>query len=408
MSLAPVLGIVGGSLALMLVRPRKIAESWWVCGGATLLVATGQLAARDALHAVAGGLDVYTFLAGMMLLAELARESGVFDWLAALAIQRAGTSRRLFVLVYAVGVVVTTFLSNDATAVVLTPAILVAAKKAKVDPLPHLFVCALVANAASFVLPISNPANLVVFHGAMPSLASWLRSFALPSVASIAITFFLLRAVFRRRLEQAIRVEIEEPPLSRRGRRALVGLGITSLGLVAASAAHLELGLPTLGCAIALALVTRQPLRKLAKGISKRTLFLVAGLFVFVEAVEKIGALDATRAGLARLDALPLPLATLAAALGVGVTNNVVNNLPLGLLTGATLGASHPRPEMTRALLLGVDVGPNLATTGSLATILWLIALRREGIHVGFREFLKVGAIVMPPALIGATLAALL
>jgi arsenical pump membrane protein len=121
----------------------------------------------------------------MMLLSELAREHGLFDWLSAIAVRNArGSCVRLFTLVYIVGTVVTIFLSNDATAVVLTPAILTAVRKARVQPLPYMFVCALIANAASFVLPISNPANLVVFHGAMPTLGRWLIAFCIPSVRS--------------------------------------------------------------------------------------------------------------------------------------------------------------------------------------------------------------------------------
>ena len=92
---------------------------------------------------------------------------------------------RLFTLVYGIGTLVTIFMSNDATAVVLTPAILTAVRKAKVEPLPYLFACALIANAASFVLPISNPANLVVFHQGMPPLGQWLLSFGVPSLLSI-------------------------------------------------------------------------------------------------------------------------------------------------------------------------------------------------------------------------------
>ena len=68
------------------------------------------------------------------------------------------------------------FLSNDATAVVLTPAVYAATRAARVkEPLPYLFICAFIANAASFVLPISNPANLVVYGGAHAAAAAWLR-----------------------------------------------------------------------------------------------------------------------------------------------------------------------------------------------------------------------------------------
>src|SRR5260370_1861579 len=112
----------------------------------------------------------------MMVLAELARQHGVFDWLAALAARHArGSAERLFALVFGVGTMVTVFLSNDATAVVLTPAVYAVTKAAKAKPLPYLFACAFIANSASFVLPISNPANLGAFGGHLAPLSSRLR-----------------------------------------------------------------------------------------------------------------------------------------------------------------------------------------------------------------------------------------
>src|SRR5436305_13461039 len=139
----------------------------------------------------------------MMLLSELARRGGVFEWLAGVAAARAGGSgARLFLLIYGVGVVVTVFLSNDATAVVLTPAVFAAVRRARVKPLPYLFACAFIANAASFVLPISNPANLVIYGSSLPPLLPWLRLFLLPSIASIAVTFAVLRGRFRRSIRR--------------------------------------------------------------------------------------------------------------------------------------------------------------------------------------------------------------
>src|ERR1700742_23063 len=150
--------IVLVSIVLMLIRPRNIPEVYWIGGGVFLLLCLRLMPLKAAGQAAAKGADVYFFLIGMMVLSELAREHGVFDWLSAVALRGAkGSYSRLFFLVYAVGTVVTILMSNDATAVVLTPAILVAVRKAKIDPLPYLFVCAFIANAASFVLPISNP-----------------------------------------------------------------------------------------------------------------------------------------------------------------------------------------------------------------------------------------------------------
>ncbi|MGZ3553729.1 MAG: SLC13 family permease [Vulcanimicrobiaceae bacterium] len=155
-----------------MLRPGRIPEWVWAVAGAAVLVGSTLVPVGPAIAAVIRGVDVYLFLAGMMTLSELARTEGVFDWLAVRALRAArGSRRRLFLLIYLVGTIVTTLLSNDATAVVLTPAVFAALARTDANPMPFLYICAFIANAASFVLPISNPANLVVFDGRLPLLA---------------------------------------------------------------------------------------------------------------------------------------------------------------------------------------------------------------------------------------------
>lgn len=407
--------IVAVSIALMLTRPRGIPEVWWISGGALLLILLRLVPLKLAGRAVAEGSDVYLFLIGMMLLSELAREQGVFDWVASVAVRGAGGScSRLFLLVYGVGTLVTIFMSNDATAVVLTPAILTAVRKAKVAPLPYLFVCALIANAASFVLPISNPANLVVFHTGMPPLGTWLADFGVPSLLSIVATFFVMRFLFREDLCKNIDCEVEDTKLSGNGKLVLAGLALMIAVLLTSSALKKDLGLPT--CLAALAITTivstkarSNPIR-LAREISWATLLLVAGLFVMVDAVESQGALSLTQQWLAWASHLGRNVGALVVGFVVGVANNIVNNLPLGLIAGGTIQAAHTKGLIANAVLIGVDLGPNLSVTGSLATILWLLALRKdssgheagEKLDVSFWKFLKVGAVAMPVALFAA------
>jgi len=103
------------AIAGVIIRPFKTPEVIWAVTGAVLLVVLGLILPSDGVRGVARGLDVYLFLTGMMLLAETAREEQLFDWLAAHATRLAkGSSHRLFVLIYGVGILVTVFLSNDA------------------------------------------------------------------------------------------------------------------------------------------------------------------------------------------------------------------------------------------------------------------------------------------------------
>ena len=396
--------IVAASILMMLIRPRGIAEVYWISAGAVLLIALRLVSFDLARKAIARGSDVYFFLVGMMLLSELAREHGVFDWLSSVAVRSAkGSCSRLFALVYSVGTLVTIFMSNDATAVVLTPAILAAVRKAKVEPLPYLFVCALIANAASFVLPISNPANLVVFHDGMPPLAHWLLSFGVPSILSILSTYAIMRWIFRKQLAQTIDDEVEEKKLDGHSKLVLSGLAAMILVLLTASSLGKELGLPA--CLAALVVTTivsitaRSNPLKLALEISWGTIVLVAGLFIMVDAVVSMGALKLAQSALLWVQQLAPATGALITGFVVGVANNLVNNLPLGLIAGATLHAAHMKGLIANAVLIGVDLGPNLSVTGSLATILWLLALRKEKLDVGFWKFLRVGALAMPVAL---------
>jgi arsenical pump membrane protein len=391
----------------VIVRPFSWPEAIWAVLGAAALLAFGLIGPDVAWTGVLKGTDVYLFLTGMMLLAETARKEGLFDWLAALAVKRAnGSPKRLFLLVYGVGTVVTIFMSNDATAVVLTPAVAAAVKTAKVkDPLPFLFICAIIANAASFVLPISNPANLVIYGSHMPPLLQWLPRFALPSVLSIVATYAVMR-ISQNGALSSDRVEdgVEIPNLSGNGKLAAVGIGVTALVLLVSSGFDIQLGMPTAVCGL-LTLIAAL-IRKRAspwatiKDISWGVLPLVASLFVLVEALDRTGLIkmisDLLRDSAARSEAVT------AAGAGVAIAFlcNLVNNLPAGLIAGSAVQGAHVSERVTSAILVGVDLGPNLSVTGSLATILWLSALKREGVSVSSWRFLKLGVLVMPPALL--------
>ena len=170
-----------------------------------------------------------------------------------------------------------------------------------------------------------------------------------------------------------------------------------------------ELGLPTFLAAVATAAVVlflrRESPWTVIKDASWEILPLVAGLFVLVEALDRSGLLNA----LIHLLQMATDRSAMAATWGTGVTlaliSNLVNNLPAGLLAGSVVSASHAPQQVASAVLIGVDLGPNLFVTGSLATVLWLIALRREGAALSGWAFLKVGVMTMTPALLLATLA---
>jgi arsenical pump membrane protein len=128
---------------------------------------------------------------------------------------------------------------------------------------------------------------------------------------------------------------------------------------------------------------------------------------VLVEALDKTGVIGIITALLHQGAEFSATWTALSAGIIVAIASNLINNLPTGLIAGSAVQSAHTPEHITRAVLIGVDLGPNLSVTGSLATILWLTALRREGQTVGVGAFLKLGIVVMPPALLLAIGAAL-
>jgi arsenical pump membrane protein len=407
-------GIAVAATVGVIVRPFSWPEFTWAVGGAVLLVALGLMPTTTALTGIAKGTDVYLFLAGMMLLAELAKQEGLFDWLAAKAAGTArGSGARLYTLIFVVGTTVTVFLSNDATAVVLTPAVAAVARAAKTEePLPYLLTCAFIANAASFVLPISNPANLVIYGSHMPPLMVWLGRYWLASVVSIVITYGVLRWTQRTRLKQTISSDIDVPTLSRCGKLAASGIAITAVVLMVTSALDMQLGLPTFiaGCATAIVVLSQSTCTPTAtlKEISWGVLPLVAGLFVLVEAVQMTGVTTEIMHLLQNITDRSAQLAAWTSGVILAFGCNLVNNLPAGLVAGQVVQVAHVPDQVRSAMLVGIDLGPNLSITGSLATILWLTALRKDGHSVGTWAFLKLGLLIMPPALLASLAAVIL
>jgi len=379
----------------------------WALGGAVAVVMLRLVSLPDAGRAVLSGANVYLFLAGILGLAELGRRQGIFDWLAARALRAGGGSQqRLFALLFGVGVVVTAVLCNDTTAVVLTSAVVVTLHRAGLRALPYLYACALVAGAASFVLPMNNPANLVIFGSQLPALWPWLLAFFLPAVAAIAITYLMLVAQFRVHLRAAYD---QGPPPARlplSARVAAWSISIVAFGIVAVNAANGPVGLTAaVGLCLTLALVwafdRSSPLvvvRSMAWGV----LPLVAGLFVIVAALDAVGAVRAVHGGLLAIALLPGWGAHLAIGAAATIAANVFNNLPVALFAGTALVGQSA--GTTHAALVAIDLGPNLSVTGSLATILWLVVLRREHVRVTPWQFLLVSAIATVPALIAAEL----
>jgi arsenical pump membrane protein len=400
--------VLGATLAAAIARPRR-APDWLVAaGGALLLILTGVVplrGARDAFDAIG---PTVGFLAALLVLADGCRRTGLFAAAGALMADRsaAGSPRRLLLLVFALAAGTTAVLSLDATVVLLTPVVLATAARLRAPVRPHAYACAHLANSASLLLPVSNLTNLLAFRASGLSFAHFAAFMALPWLVAIAIEWGVISRVFRRDLarppgEGRTSAGAEEAP-ARLPRLPVAVLAATLAGFVASSPLDVDPAWVAAAGAAVLCLAARPwpAPSALVRSADPGLLVFVLGLAVVVEGarVHGLGALAADLApggdGLGALLAI--------AALGA-LAANVLNNLPATLLLVPVLAPGGAVPVL--ALLIGVNAGPNLTYTGSLATLLWRRVLHRHGAETNLAEFTRLGLLTTPATLVAATVA---
>jgi arsenical pump membrane protein len=344
------------------------------------------------------------------VIAEGCRREGLFDAAGGLIEARFSASpTRLLAAVFALASSVTFVLGLDATAVLVTPVVITLTARRRAGE-PALYATAHLANSASLLLPVSNLTNLLALRASGLPFTRFALLMALPTAAVIAVEWGVLRAVFSRTLTGAEEKTIAATPLTAPTMPrypvivlalTLIGFGLTSLAQISAvwvaTAGALAITLP------ALPGLAHQP-RQLA-GVLRAA---QPGFLVFVLALGAIVAAAADH-GLASAARSVLPtggdtLPTLLAVAGVSaVLANAVNNLPATLILLPVVSIAGPGQVL--AMLIGVNVGPNITPAGSLATLLWRRTLDRAGIRTSARELVRLGALTAIPSMLAATAA---
>ncbi|WMD05979.1 SLC13 family permease [Streptomyces sp. FXY-T5] len=392
-------------LVWAVARPKGLPEAVLAVPAAGLAVALGVISPDHAWEEIQRLGPVVGFLAAVLVLAHFCDVEGLFTacgaWMARWA---AGRPTRLLTAVFALASVITAVLSLDATVVLLTPVVLATATRMGVRARPHLYACAHLSNTASLLLPVSNLTNLLAFTASGLSFTRFAALMALPWLVAIGAEYLVFRRFFDEELTAPVPSPDPEPRPEPLPLFALVTVGCTLAGFVVASAVGIAPAWAALAGALVLAgraLVRRRatPLT-VARSASPAFLAFVLALGVVVRAVVDHGLADALRHVLPGGSGL---LTLLGVAAVAAVLANLINNLPAVLVLLPLTAGSGPGAVL--AVLLGVNIGPNLTYAGSLATLLWRRIVQQHGNRVGLGEFTRLGLLATPAALVPAVVA---
>jgi arsenical pump membrane protein len=396
---AVALVVLAACLAAAVTRPSW-APDWTVAaGGAVLLVVVGIISVKGAREALGQLGPTVGFLAALLVLADGCRRAGMFDALGAwMAVGSRGQPRRLLAMVFLAAAVTTAVLSLDATVVLLTPIVFATAARLRTNARPHVYACTHLANSASLLLPVSNLTNLLAFRASGLSFARFGSLMLLPWLVALAVEWLVLSRAFagdlrRPGLRAAAALDRPELPTF-----PLAVVGLTLVGFALSSLIGIAPVWVATAGAVAMVVRERPDPSGALRAAEPAFLVFVLGLGIIVQAASQHGLSTAVDALLPHGTALPdlLLVAVVSAAVA-----NLLNNLPATLIILPVAAVSGPGAVL--AMLVGVNVGPNLTYVGSLATLLWRRIVHAHDHETDMGEFTRLGLLTVPAALVACT-----
>jgi len=407
------------TLAGIMTRPFRWSEARIAVGGAGALLVLGLIRPADAALTLLRDWNTFLFFLGMMGLSAMAEAAGLFDWLAVQAARLAHKSAaRLFLNVFLLGSAISMIFSNDATALILTPVVYVLVTRLRLPVLPYLFACTFIADTASFLLPISNPINIIVMSRYPLGLWTFLRLLFLPSLVAITLNIGIFYLLYRSQLKGTFdigRLPTVEKAVKHKPyfRYTLWVLAVVAPSYVIAAAFQFPLSVISVAGALLLMAGAlfwkRTTLMEAGKAISWPIFGFIAGMFVVVRAIEVTGLTIKLGNLLLRLSGGTSFGAVMVGTFGSALGTNLINNVPMAVVMNSSLSSVQQAAPAIRngfvaATMFGCDLGPNLTTVGSLATILWLLILRQRDVEVSGLDYFKVGVLVTPVMLFAGAL----
>jgi Na+/H+ antiporter NhaD/arsenite permease-like protein len=397
-----------------LIASDRIDKTLLALLGGLAMVVLRVIDQEEAFGAI--DFNVIFLLAGMMALAGVLRRTGFFQWVAIRSVKVAGGEPfRLLIVLSVVTALLSAFLDNVTTVVLIAPVTLYIATVLRVSPLPFLISEILASNIGGTATLIGDPPNILIGSAAGLDFAAFLVNMAPPAIASFLAFVVTVRFVFRHDIE--IHADVRDAVLAlderevisdpRLLRLSVVVIGLTIVGFLLHGILGYEPATIALLGATVLVLLARLSPEEVLREIEWSTLFFFVGLFMLVHGIVHVGIIEGLATGLFEVTGGDATVASIGLLWLSGIASAIVDNIPYTatmIPLVEQLGRSGiPAEPLWWSLALGACLGGNATIIGASANVVVANLAGRAGHPIGFRTFFRYGAIVVAESLVIAS-----
>ena len=400
-----------------LIVTEKIHRTLAALLGASLVILLKLVDQREAFAFV--DFNVIFLLAGMMIIANVMAKTGVFQWIAVEAVRRAeGQPYRLLLLTSVITAIVSAFLDNVTTVVLLTPITFFVAQRLGTSPVPFLISQVIASNIGGTATLIGDPPNIIIGSQMGKDFNDFLVNLTPAATAALVVYLILARWLFRDELRAATSVlepndiarlveeerKIVNVPLMR---ISLGVMALTILGFLFSRALGLEGATIAMTGAVVLMIVAREDVHEIFNTVEWPTLFFFIGLFIIVGAVVKAGIISDLARTVLSWTGGRTDLAALAILWMSGFISAIVDNIPYTVTMVPLiqqLGQSVDREPLIWALALGANLGGNATIIGASANVVVASMSEARGYPITFVQYLRYGVPATLATLVVATI----
>lgn len=404
------------SLVLIIVQPKGLSIGWTAIGGAILALLFGAVTLQDVVTVTGIVWNATLTFVALVIISLVLDELGFFEWAALHMAKIAhGNGVRMFFLIIILGALVSALFANDGAVLIITPIVLAMIRSLKFTDkmvLPFVMASGFIADTASLPFIISNLTNIISADFFGIGFIQYAIAMFLPNLFSILASIAVLYLYFRKTIPTTYDVKLVKTPSvaikhDKFFRQIWLIIIALIIGYILSEVYTIPLSFITGATAIILLILAKYyrvtEVKTVMKNAPWSVIFFSIGMYLIVYGLKNAGLTAVVTSLIASFTEQGMFIATIGTGFLAAFLSSVMNNLPTVMIHSIAIGDVITTDVMQQILVyanvIGTNLGPKITPIGSLATLLWLHVLKKDGIHISWGYYFKVGFILTVPTL---------